>query len=49
MESHSLPGQIQITDAIYQVVKDKFKVVSRGKIAVKGKGELKTYFITGKS
>ncbi len=48
MESHSLPGCIQVTAATYQLLKHKYLFEERGAIAVKGKGEMETYFLLGK-
>ena len=47
MESHGLPGRIQVTSATKQRLQDKFLFESRGTIEVKGKGEMITYFING--
>lgn len=49
MESHGLPGQIQVTDSTYEVLKDKFVFEKRGIIDVKGKGEMRTFFLKGKN
>ena len=46
MESHGLPGCIQVTSAIYDILQDKYVFESRGAIEVKGKGEMNTYFLT---
>ena len=53
MESHGIPGNIQISQSTYEQVKDifqdKFKdeyeLKSRGLIEVKGKGEMQTYLV----
>ncbi|MGF1492111.1 MAG: adenylate/guanylate cyclase domain-containing protein [Microcoleaceae cyanobacterium] len=45
MESHSLPGKIQVTEKVYQHLKNYFQFEARGKISVKGKGEMFTYFL----
>ncbi len=45
MESHGIPGKIQVTEAVYLKLKDKFTIVQRGFVEVKGKGEMKTYFL----
>lgn len=45
MESNSLPGMINISDATYELIKDKFICSPRGKIAVKGAGEKTMYFV----
>ena len=47
MESHGLPGCIQVTSATYQRLQEKYLLESRGTIEVKGKGEMNTYFLTG--
>jgi class 3 adenylate cyclase len=47
MESHGKPGTIQITDSTYQHIKDKFVTEARGNIIIKGKGEMKTYWVKG--
>jgi guanylate cyclase len=41
-ESSGVPGKIQITRATYEPIKQEFTCELRGKIAVKGKGELET-------
>ena len=45
METTSLPGKIQVTEAVYEVLKDSFVCVPRGMIEVKGKGSMQTYFL----
>ena len=45
MESHGLPGRIQITDSTYEFVKNKFKFEDRGSIEIKGKGKMHTYLL----
>ena len=45
MESHGLPGQIQISDQTADLVHDFFELESRGTIEVKGKGEIKTWWV----
>jgi class 3 adenylate cyclase len=46
MESHGLPGCIQVTESTYQCLKDKYILEERGVIQVKGKGDMNTYFLT---
>jgi class 3 adenylate cyclase len=48
MESHGIPGQIQVSDATYQVLKDQYDFTERGVIEVKGKGEMRVYLLQGK-
>jgi guanylate cyclase len=45
MESNGTPGQIQITRATYELVKDTFVCEERGMIPVKGKGEMQTWYL----
>ncbi len=47
MESHGTPGEIQITRATYELVKDEFICRPRGTIPVKGKGEMETWYLVG--
>jgi guanylate cyclase len=45
MESHSLPGCIQVTGATYELLKDDFECRPRGPIEVKGKGTMETWYL----
>jgi guanylate cyclase len=47
MESHGTPGEIQITGATYELLKDEFVCRPRGTIVVKGKGEMETWYLEG--
>ena len=47
MESHSEVGCIQITEEVYELVKNEFTCKARGIIHVKGKGAMTTYFLMG--
>jgi adenylate cyclase len=47
MESHGTPGDIQITGATYELIKDEFECRRRGMVEVKGKGEMETWYLTG--
>jgi guanylate cyclase len=47
MESHGTPGEIQITRATYELLKDEFVCRPRGTISVKGKGEMETWYLDG--
>lgn len=47
MESHGIPGSIQVCEASYQLLKDKYQLEERGLIKVKGKGEMMTYLLKG--
>jgi adenylate cyclase len=48
MESQGIPGKIQVSDSTYQLLFDKYLLKKRGTINVKGKGDMTTYFLTGK-
>ncbi|MFB2939375.1 adenylate/guanylate cyclase domain-containing protein [Aerosakkonemataceae cyanobacterium BLCC-F154] len=48
MESHGIPGYIQVTEATYQRLKHKYLFAKRAEIHVKGKGKMTTYFLRGK-
>jgi class 3 adenylate cyclase len=45
MESSSEPGKVNISESTYALVKDDFTFENRGKITVKGKGEIEMYFV----
>jgi guanylate cyclase len=48
MASSSPGGGIQITGQTYDLLKDDFICVPRGKVFVKGKGDMETWLLTGK-
>lgn len=45
MESHGVPGSIQISRATYDLIRDDYVCERRGKVDVKGMGETETYFL----
>ncbi len=45
MESHGIPGAIQVTASTYNILQNKYIFQERGFISVKGKGEMKTYLL----
>jgi class 3 adenylate cyclase len=47
MESQSTSGEIQITRATYELLKDEFVCTRRGTIEVKGKGQMETWYLVG--
>jgi adenylate cyclase len=47
MESHGVEGRIQVTEETYERLRHAFTFEERGIVEVKGKGPLKTYFLTG--
>lgn len=48
MESHGIPGKIQVTRATYDCLKEHYFFEERGPIFIKGKGEMTTYLLQGK-
>ncbi|XP_049866894.1 Ca(2+)/calmodulin-responsive adenylate cyclase isoform X2 [Pectinophora gossypiella] len=50
MDSTGLPNHTQVTEEVFQVLKDMpYQFVCRGKVKVKGKGEMTTYFLTDRA
>jgi adenylate cyclase len=47
MESQGVAGRIQVTEATYQRLRDRFDFEDRGEIAIKGKGHLRAYLLVG--
>jgi adenylate cyclase len=47
MESHALPGTIQVTQRAYERLRERYELRPRGPIEVKGKGPMTTYFLVG--
>jgi class 3 adenylate cyclase len=47
MESHSLPGKIQVSESTHELLQDAFLLEYRGKVLIKGAGEMTTYFLNG--
>jgi guanylate cyclase len=48
MESHGAGGSIQITEATHELIKDDFICEAHGAINVKGKGEMKVWYVLDK-
>ena len=48
MESHGTPGQIQVTRATYELLKDEFELETRGTVPIKGKGDVETWYLVGR-
>lgn len=48
MESQGIPDNVQVSEATYQHIKDKFVFERRGPIDVKGKGKMVTYLLRGR-
>jgi class 3 adenylate cyclase len=47
MESHGVPGQVQITRATWELLRDDFVCEPRGLVDVKGKGPVETWTLVG--
>lgn len=45
MESQGLPGRIQVTEAVYERLRDRYDFEERGAIEVKGKGQMVVYLL----
>lgn len=48
MESYSLPGRIQVSERVHERLQKRYLMEERGLIDVKGKGELRAYWLLGK-
>lgn len=47
MESQGEIGKIQVTQATHDLLKEEFRFEPRGVIPVKGRGEMRTWYLTG--
>ena len=47
MESHGVPGEIQLTERAAAALDGVFELARRGPIEVKGKGLVETFFLLG--
>jgi class 3 adenylate cyclase len=45
MESHGVPGSIQVSEATFELTRAMFDFERRGTVAVKGKGDMTTYLL----
>jgi len=45
MESLGQPGRIQVTEVVYQRLKDDYDFEGRGMLFVKGRGEMQTHWL----
>ena len=48
MESHGVPDGIQVTDATYRRLADRYEFDARGPIDVKGKGPMTAFLLIGR-
>lgn len=49
MESHGVPGAIQVSAATAAQLDGRYRLESRGRIVFKGKGELEAFFLRGRA
>jgi len=49
MESHGVPDEIQVTEAVYRRLKDRYRFAIRGPVEIKGKGVMETYFLKARN
>ncbi|AFY82013.1 adenylate/guanylate cyclase domain-containing protein [Oscillatoria acuminata] len=49
MESHGISGKIQVSETTYYLLQHQYNFEERGVIEIKGKGEMTTYFLTGRN
>jgi len=49
METTGVPGCIQVTERTRELLGERYLIRERGMIKVKGKGEMRTYFLSGRT
>jgi class 3 adenylate cyclase len=47
MESHGLPNRIQVSESTYELLKDRYAFGEPQEMEIKGKGQMRTYFLLG--
>jgi class 3 adenylate cyclase len=48
LESHGLPGRIQVSEAMHRALQHRFTFESRGLVRLRGKGLLPVFLLTGR-
>jgi guanylate cyclase len=48
MESHAMPGTIQVTPRAYEQLREGYELQPRGTIELKGKGPMTTFLLLGR-
>jgi guanylate cyclase len=48
METSGTPGRIQVTRETYELLEDEFELEPRGTVAIKGKGDVETWYLVGR-
>jgi class 3 adenylate cyclase len=49
MESHGAPGEIHVSEACRALLGDDFHLVERGVVEIKGKGPMRTWWLTSRN
>uniref|UniRef100_A0A8C7MM19 adenylate cyclase n=1 Tax=Oncorhynchus kisutch TaxID=8019 RepID=A0A8C7MM19_ONCKI len=49
MDTTGLPGKIQVTEDVHCIIRGHYDFVCRGKVSVKGKGQMLTYLLEGRN
>lgn len=49
MESHGIPGVIQVSEATYSLLQPNYRFTERGEIEIKGKGPMRAYLLKGRT
>ncbi|XP_028300376.1 adenylate cyclase type 1 isoform X2 [Gouania willdenowi] len=49
MDSTGVQGKIQVTEDVYRLISEQYDFVCRGQVSVKGKGQMLTYILKGRS
>jgi len=49
MESNGIAGEIQVSEDVYNELKDHYYLVKRGEVQIKGKGIMNTYLLKGRN
>ncbi|HET9332312.1 MAG TPA: adenylate/guanylate cyclase domain-containing protein [Gemmatimonadota bacterium] len=47
LESHGIPGRVQVSDTVYERLRTRFDFEPRGVVDLKGKGPMMTYLLIG--
>ncbi len=48
MESHGVPGEVQVTERVFRRLRDRFELRPRGTVEIKGKGPMETYLLVSR-